>query len=36
MTLVETKDFNVLINNKPFWPTNRKKREACGKWVEMT
>ena len=37
MPLVEIKDFNVLIDNKPFFlPTYEKRREAFKKLVAMS
>ena len=34
--LVEIKDFNALIDNKPFFDQHVKKQEACEKLVEMS
>ena len=37
MPLVEIKDFNALINNKPFFDQSVKsKQEAYGKVIEMS
>ena len=36
MPLVEIKDYNALLNNKPFFDQPiRNKQEACGKLAEM-